>query len=76
MPKLTPTKVPIRLPSGKTSTAIRHKNLVPKPGPGTPAAGAPYGSVFGETIEVFPRWTKRDEREWDEILECAMGGRN
>jgi hypothetical protein len=38
-PKLTPTPVKIHLASGKVTSGIRHKNLTPAPGPGTPSAG-------------------------------------
>lgn len=37
--KLTPTKVPVRLASGRTIQAVRHKNLVPPPAASTPPAG-------------------------------------
>jgi hypothetical protein len=38
-PNFKPTTVPVRLPSGKISSAIRHKAVTPAPGPGTPSAG-------------------------------------
>ncbi|WP_354576727.1 hypothetical protein [Frigoribacterium sp. UYMn621] len=31
--------MPVKLPSGEIGTGIRHKNLMPAPGPGTPSAG-------------------------------------
>ena len=37
--KLTPTKVNVRLASGRTIQAVRHKNLVPRPTATTPPAG-------------------------------------
>ncbi|MET4705965.1 hypothetical protein [Frigoribacterium sp. UYMn621] len=37
--KLTATKVPVTLPSGRTIQAVRHKTLVPRPIASTPPAG-------------------------------------
>jgi|GEM_PF-6806229 len=58
--KLTPTKVPVTLPSGRTIQAVRHKNLVPQPAASTPpcgpsAAAKPRFKLV--TAEFISLWT-------------------
>jgi len=60
--KLTPTKVPVTLPSGRTIQAVRHKNLVPRPTTSTPPAGPSATSsakpVFTPvTADFISLWT-------------------
>lgn len=40
---LTPVRVPVRRNDGTVGSAIRFKNLVPRPGGNTPAAGPKSG---------------------------------
>ena len=49
--KLTPTKVNVRLASGRTIQAVRHKNLVPPPAASTPPAGP---TVVPDQAEELP----------------------
>ena len=53
--KLTPTKVPVRLASGRTIQAVRHKNLVPPPAANTPPAGP---AVAPDQAEELPEIKK------------------
>ena len=54
--KLTPTKVNVRLASGRTIQAVRHKNLaVPRPSASTPPAGP---AVVPDQAEELPEIQK------------------
>ena len=71
--KLTPTRVSIKLASGKTTTGIRHKNLVPAPSALTPPAGPAHDSLTSPLVgkiaatEEHPEFdpeTGLDARGW------------
>ena len=76
-PKLTPTRVSIKLPSGKTTTGIRHKNLVPRPTASTPSAGPAVVPVpviktpvfYANTMGSVAPKSVLDEEEADDV--CA-----
>jgi|GEM_PF-5546543 len=53
--KLTPTKVKVRLASGRTIQAVRHKNLVPPPAASTPPAGPTAVPVPITTPQLVPK---------------------
>jgi len=53
--KLTPTKVNVRLASGRTIQAVRHKNLVPRPGASTPPAGPAVAPDQAEEVDGLHR---------------------
>lgn len=61
-PRLTPVVVKIKLPSGKTTTGTRHKNLVPAPRALTPPAGPASASAPS---------TKRAAKEADAVASAA-----
>ena len=57
--KLTPSKVKVVLPSGRTIQAVRHKNLAPRPAASTPPAGPSVAkpSFQPVTAEFISLWT-------------------
>ena len=76
--KLTPTKVKVTLPSGRTIQAVRHKNLVPRPAASTPPAGPvpitvpqllPKPVFYANTRGGFTRKYVLDEEKADDV--CA-----
>jgi len=76
--KLTPTKVPVRLASGRTIQAVRYKkNLIPRPTNSTPPAGPAVVPVpivktpvfYANTMGGFTRKYVLDEEDADDA--CA-----
>jgi hypothetical protein len=67
-PKLTAATVKIRLASGKMTTGIRHKNLTPTPGPGTPSAGpASTPAPSPKSIITEPNWVDDTHLDRDDL---------
>lgn len=68
--KLTPTKVPVTLPSGRTIQAVRHKNLIPRPTTSTPPAGP---STTGSAKPAFTPVTAEFISLWTANLPAGDG---